>query len=227
MSFPQFYGHKYSPVNDDEEEINNTPWGSPRFLAWPKRNSIVVLLVFAGMLGGIFGFALGRTGSFQERVNPALALQKVIYSFRYNISYTEEPSLYTDQLWSDLFPMDGGFFVHSTIAPTRTTFSSFHQLHCLNGLRQAYWQSHKAAVHGEKINEVDLPKDLQPHHVQHCIDLLRQTLMCHADTTLEVADEAGGVDGFRTKHQCRSWEQLVQWTSAQQMKWPGQNSTTT
>lgn len=68
---------------------------------------------------------------------------------------------------------------------------------------------------------------LQPHHVQHCIDLLRQTLMCHADTTLEVADEAiGGVDGFRTEHQCRSWEQLVQWTTAQQIKYPGQNSTT-
>lgn len=46
--------------------------------------------------------------------------------------------------------------------------------------------------------------------------------MCHADTTLEIADEAGGVDGFRTEHQCGNWEQLLQWTTAQQVKYPGQ-----
>lgn len=54
-----------------------------------------------------------------------------MYSFHYNISFTEEPSLHSDQLWDDMFPMNGGFFVHPTIAPTRSTFSTFHQLHCL------------------------------------------------------------------------------------------------
>ena len=53
-----------------------------------------------------------------------------------------------------------------------------------------------------------------PSHVRHCLDLLRQTLMCYADTTLELKDEnSNGVRGFGTQHICRNWEQLVQWTS--------------
>jgi hypothetical protein len=52
--------------------------------------------------------------------------------------------------------------------------------------------------------------------------------MCHADTTLEVADEMiGGVEGFQAEHQCSNWEQLIQWTSAQQLKRKGQNTTAT
>lgn len=50
-------------------------------------------------------------------------------------------------------------------------------------------------------------------HIRHCIDLLRHTLMCQPDTTIEVKDEEiGGVKGFGTEHQCKDWEQLMQWT---------------
>lgn len=54
-------------------------------------------------------------------------------------------------------------------------------------------------------------------HVRHCLDLLRQTLLCHADTTVEVVDQVKrGVSGFGVEHQCRDWEQLKEWTE----KWP-------
>jgi len=50
-------------------------------------------------------------------------------------------------------------------------------------------------------------------HVQHCLDLLRQTLMCHADTTVEAVDQVSrGVTGFGVEHQCRNFEQLKHWT---------------
>ena len=55
--------------------------------------------------------------------------------------------------------------------------------------------------------------------MRHCIDLLRQALMCHGDTTLEVVDEEiNGVHGFRVEHQCIDWEQLKLWTSEQQAR---------
>ena len=61
--------------------------------------------------------------------------------------------------------------------------------------------------------------DFRPSHMRHCIDLLRQTLMCHADTTVEVVDEKiNGVHGFRTEHQCGNWQQLIDWTSEVQMQ---------
>lgn len=38
--------------------------------------------------------------------------------------------------------------------------------------------------------------------------------MCQPDTTIEVKDdELGGVTGFGTMHQCRSWDQLMDWVS--------------
>lgn len=50
-------------------------------------------------------------------------------------------------------------------------------------------------------------------HVRHCIDLLRQALICHADTTVEVVDQkVRGVSGFGIEHQCGDWDQLMQWT---------------
>lgn len=118
-----------------------------------------------------------------------------------------------------MFPAEGGFFIHPQIAPTRSTFSVFHQLHCLNALRGGYWASHHAALQGIKLRDEDLPVDIQESHMRHCVDLIRQSLMCMADTTLEVVDEKiNGVHGFRTPHQCKDWEQLKSWTSAQQQK---------
>lgn len=58
-----------------------------------------------------------------------------------------------------------------------------------------------------------MPKMSLPSHVQHCIELLRQALMCQPDLTLEVKDEIhGGVQGFGTEHECKDWSQLMDLT---------------
>lgn len=78
----------------------------------------------------------------------------------------------------------------------------------------AYWRNHDAAVEGRKLQDSELPMMISPAHVRHCVDLLRQSLMCMADVTVEVKDEAaGGVHGFGIKHQCTNWGQLVDWTA--------------
>lgn len=55
-------------------------------------------------------------------------------------------------------------------------------------------------------------------HVRHCLEYIRQSLICAADTTIELtvkAPEEGrvGVRGFGTQHVCRDFRQLVDWTS--------------
>ena len=73
---------------------------------------------------------------------------------------------------------------------------------------------HTANLEGWNVTDQDLPPDAQPMHVRHCIDYLRQSLMCLADTTIEHLDEkVGGVKGFGTQHQCKDFKQLVQWTT--------------
>ncbi len=53
-----------------------------------------------------------------------------------------------------------------------------------------------------------------PRHIAHCIDLIRQSLMCQPDTTIEVKNESvGGVTGFGTRHLCRDWGALMDWTT--------------
>lgn len=49
-----------------------------------------------------------------------------------------------------------------------------------------------------------------PSHVRHCVDLLRQTLMCYSDRTIEQKDDTGGVSGFGVKHQCGDYEKLLE-----------------
>ena len=61
---------------------------------------------------------------------------------------------------------------------------------------------------------------LNPHHVAHCFDYLRQALMCAADSNLEdvvvMDDESGtpveGAPGWGTKRVCRDFEGLRAWS---------------
>jgi hypothetical protein len=51
--------------------------------------------------------------------------------FQYDDQFGEAPSPATDAAWKSLFPKQGGFFRHPILAPERSAFSVFHQLHCL------------------------------------------------------------------------------------------------
>lgn len=85
-----------------------------------------------------------------------------------------------------------------------------------NGIRQGYWALYNAAVDLKSgpLDPEELPMMASPPHIRHCIDLIRQSLMCQPDLTVEVKNVSlGGVTGFGTTHLCRSWDQLVEWTS--------------
>ncbi len=51
--------------------------------------------------------------------------------FEYAPIYGSAPSKTSNMAWSLLFPDQGGFFQHPALAPQRSAFSVFHQLHCL------------------------------------------------------------------------------------------------
>lgn len=53
-------------------------------------------------------------------------------------------------------------------------------------------------------------------HEYHCIDYIRQSIMCFGDTTLDFAEvqEDGvrrGFSGANSTHQCRDWDALAAW----------------
>ena len=53
---------------------------------------------------------------------------------------------------------------------------------------------------------------MQPPHLRHCFDYLRQALLCAADSTLEPwSEELGGVTGWGVERVCRDYGELKGW----------------
>ncbi|KAK1993243.1 hypothetical protein LX36DRAFT_586765, partial [Colletotrichum falcatum] len=125
--------------------------------------------------------------------------------------------------WESLFPKKGGYFTHPTLAPHESVFSVFHQLHCVEHIWRHWWAFYDVAGHQANRrshlhhthtkSHSDSGQILDPNHMSHCIELLRNVIMCRPDLTIEVKrDDLGGVTGFGTDHVCQDWNGLVEWT---------------
>ena len=155
--------------------------------------------------------------SYFENTKADIALWPVSlhpHTFVYNRTFGEKPSELSNAAWASIFPTQGGFFRHPEVSPSRATFAVFHQLHCLDGIRQAYWLLYDEAYGPNRQPEPDLPFMTSPAHIGHCIDLIRNDLICRPDTTIELKDlEIGGVIGFDSEHTCVNWQELAGWVS--------------
>ncbi|KAF2245314.1 hypothetical protein BU26DRAFT_384158, partial [Trematosphaeria pertusa] len=131
-----------------------------------------------------------------------------ITTFQYTSKSAARPSNASDAAWSSLYPKGGTFFSHAPEVPTRSTLSVFHQLHCLDAIRQAYYLAYDAATAGDQLGKDDVPEMVEEVHIRHCVELLRVSLMCVADRTIEKKNEMGGVTGFGTEHKCADYDGL-------------------
>ncbi|KAK1973380.1 hypothetical protein LZ30DRAFT_611001 [Colletotrichum cereale] len=96
----------------------------------------------------------------------------------------------------------------------------FHQLHCLNTLRK--W-TYIEWYQDQLPPELDGPEYLQRMHLDHCIEILRMSLMCTADVTPVLAwmdPEAplGKRADFSTFHRCRNFDKIKDWMSRHKVK---------
>ncbi|OAA39064.1 hypothetical protein NOR_06324 [Metarhizium rileyi] len=95
------------------------------------------------------------------------------------------------------------------------TLEVFHQLHCLNMLRQYSWPLDKFDKSWGDLYPSMLVDPVKARtHVDHCIETLRLTLMCAGDITpvLFVHDEdspLGVRADFNIYHKCRSFDSIV------------------
>ncbi|TFY69821.1 hypothetical protein EVJ58_g199 [Rhodofomes roseus] len=92
----------------------------------------------------------------------------------------------------DHFPRAHGFV---ELGRDRRQFgiSMFHQIHCLSMIRESL-------ING--IND----------HAAHCLNFMRQAVLCNADTTLEAITE--------TTHTCKDWTQVYDFIAENQNNWP-------
>ncbi|KAL5341429.1 hypothetical protein BJX70DRAFT_358731 [Aspergillus crustosus] len=96
-----------------------------------------------------------------------------------------------------------------------------HHLHCLNLLRQSLYYNHayyKAQGTGAFANDEFIVRK----HVSHCLDIIRQQLMCTIDIGVlgQVwihPDEPSPFVDFNTDHRCRNFEDVRAWAERNQL----------
>ncbi|KAJ0103755.1 hypothetical protein J7T55_001374 [Diaporthe amygdali] len=100
----------------------------------------------------------------------------------------------------------GGFFVN---------VEGMHHLHCLNLVRQGlYWnyEYYKELGAGAFVND-DM---IIEKHISHCLDTIRQTLMCNADTGVLGQvwfdhESPTAFPDFNTRHKCKNFDDISRW----------------
>ncbi|KAK3376457.1 hypothetical protein B0T24DRAFT_573178 [Lasiosphaeria ovina] len=106
----------------------------------------------------------------------------------------------------------GGFFVN---------VEGLHHLHCLNLVRKALFYNYDyykalgqhAFENGDHIVQL---------HVSHCLDTIRQVLMCHVETAVlgqvwyGSKEQPGAFPDFNTRHRCKNYDDVRRWAEARQ-----------
>lgn len=143
--------------------------------------------------------------------------------------YEGEPGPATDNAWKELYdyiikiPKSQAALLANHTSPVPgdqdnyvISLSAFHQLHCLNILRQGLNPEHYTDPETGDIAGV--PKAFWKDHTDHCIDNLRQGIMCAVDVTPLVwqwNDERQKL-GPRMDviHSCRNFDNVKEWAKA-------------
>ncbi|KHN95575.1 uncharacterized protein MAM_06632 [Metarhizium album ARSEF 1941] len=95
-----------------------------------------------------------------------------------------------------------------------------HQIHCLHFV----WQDHHMASFPETQATRQGAPDLYERHYEHCVDYIRQTLMCNFDPGIIpyywVRRHNQPTPDGNTRHKCVNWDALQAWLKARAVRMP-------
>ncbi|CCM06845.1 uncharacterized protein FIBRA_09149 [Fibroporia radiculosa] len=100
------------------------------------------------------------------------------------------------------------------------TIDLFHDLHCVDMIRRYSYIEHYPDLQNTMTTRPRFFRD----HLNHCLEMLRQNLMCHADIAFITYDWVAGFPkpfpDFNTVHQCRDFTKIQQWNRANRVRIP-------
>ncbi|KZL85122.1 hypothetical protein CI238_09347 [Colletotrichum incanum] len=221
--------HQYAQIGNEAEGGEETPARKSRLRHYWQCGRIhlfyaFLLILVASISPHTLPSKAQREYYGDEPVRTELRLSTVPKTFELDLKYAMPPSPEVNEAWASLFPKEGGFFKHPKLAPQKSCIAVFHQLHCLDMIRQALYEARPDMI--EQAHNGSNPANPESdhgtthdhnhahdmYHIGHCFDLIRQSIICKPDLTIEVGDPAvGGVTGFGTEHQCVNWQQLMDW----------------
>lgn len=161
-----------------------------------------------------------------------------------DITYTDEVFLVPEELGGEFHAQGRDIVVPADTPGNRwgagypANMEALHQLHCVNLLRKAlffnydYYASRASTFSKEDTQQpgfhhepsaafTDPPIGVRGH-VNHCIDALRERIMCAADTGVSFYqwDEFSGhlMPDFARPRQCRNFESVRKFVEQRQLK---------
>ncbi|PYH44305.1 oxidase ustYa family protein [Aspergillus saccharolyticus JOP 1030-1] len=137
--------------------------------------------------------------------------------------YQGDPSPELDQAWKELLQYSNIWVTGEELSKINKTsipvpgeedkywveLSVVHELHCIKRLRQYIHSDYYFA----NISAED--RRLNDLHTDHCLEILRQSVMCHADISMitmtwEPTSKYPAAD-FQNVHECKNWDVLYEW----------------
>ncbi|KAI1772537.1 hypothetical protein F4818DRAFT_426281 [Hypoxylon cercidicola] len=168
--------------------------------------------------------------------SPAIsAVERELRPFTLTSPYDQHPGPETDKLWHDLvntgamFPLTkeeffevndspetGIKFTHDPQGRYLGTLASTHQIHCVDSLRKGLWFHYK---HYQAAGDsLFIDKDPPEEHLMHCVEMLRNAVMCFGDVSLVTYNWKRGHEGpkasFKSMHSCQKWNRIKEWRSS-------------
>ncbi|KAK8855421.1 tat pathway signal sequence [Apiospora arundinis] len=244
------YDIEYDSEDEESQERRRRRKSSWRESSCCVLSLLIVTSVVSVILGAVLGSHNvdldKRCSTYTSQYSPVLKDVKIKYgmvsfngSFKAQTLYRQNASPEVDKAWEALgldsragvIPLSegpasgltqhhvqvsekygGGYFVN---------VEGMHHLHCLNLLRKGLWYNYDyyraLGEHAFKNEEAILQL-----HVSHCLDTLRQVLMCNADTGVlgqvwyNHPEGPQAFPDFQSQHQCKNFEDIKEWAVALQ-----------
>ncbi|KAI8953228.1 hypothetical protein F4801DRAFT_598253 [Xylaria longipes] len=192
---------------------------------WPMVFHGIIMATYLGLFSLVFSRIQSKHYYHDPLVyspaQDAVVYEKVKYDgslYKTNI-YKGPPSPKTDQAWAELVDPSNIRLNKETLEKINRTalelsdhsgyhggMGVHHHLHCLKYIRQA--------LHPEYYNELNNEPDVI-EHVYHCIDDIRQSLMCNPDISIHTYVWIPGYrkpwPNFDVEHECVNWDTLNGW----------------
>ncbi|EHK26506.1 uncharacterized protein TRIVIDRAFT_81530 [Trichoderma virens Gv29-8] len=212
---------------------------------WIVANILLTMINLAFVVGLTVLWQKGRLFSQSPRMSSTVALlppspatdavEKELRPFSLVSPYNAHPGPETDKLWHNLvntgamFPLSeeqfsevndspstGVKFTHDPQGRYLGTLASTHQIHCVDSLRKGLWFHYK---HYKALNDpLFIDKDPPEKHLMHCVEMLRNAVMCFGDVSVITYNWKRGHPGpkasFKSMHACQKWHKIEEWRIA-------------
>ncbi|KAI1759595.1 hypothetical protein GGR53DRAFT_523746 [Hypoxylon sp. FL1150] len=228
------HDYSYEVIRGDEsgqaDIVNNEKSAThPDQLIGSKRKSIYrsmyffitgISLTLSFILGSVFhplsisrlgNEALVRNLSDPNAFIPPLPVETK--KFEFDWKFANDPSQNVTSAWESLIPKGQGLLrlpLEHEYNSNVFNIGAYHTLHCLFTLRESFFFFHDMAFKSIKVEGPDTAFMLK--HGRHCIEYIRQALMCNPDVNLEpVEGETGNLKQWGIRRQCKSFDALSEW----------------